>query len=156
MVTQGRAQSSLAAMTKRTGTFWKISPLIQIGRTFCTNFNTVCAILPKMEHVMSEIQPTQAVLYSQGAIQLPKIDLEFDRVVADAARNLVMLTNGSAQIAASLPKSGVAVPKTGESGAAGDSVPKIIYQLQAAYFSQAVVGVVGNVGQTIKTLLRGG
>jgi hypothetical protein len=105
---------------------------------------------------MSEVSPIQPVLYSFSEVQLPKIDLATDKVVSDLARNLVMLTNGSAPIAASMPKSGPAAAKTDKSGAPGDTVSSIIYQLQAAYFSQAVVGLVGNVGQTLKTLLRGG
>ena len=104
---------------------------------------------------MSEIPSVSPFLYSDAAVQLPKIDVNFDMVLQDTAKQVDQLNSGMG-IAQRMPKSGGSTSSGAGTGDQSDTLQNIVYQLQASTYSQAVVGLVGSVGSTIKTLVKGG
>lgn len=104
---------------------------------------------------MTQVPSISPFLYSDAAVQLPKIDVNFDMVLQDTAKQVDSLDSG-AGISQRMPKAGESPASGAMTGEQSDSLENVVYQMQAATYSQAIVGLVGSVGSTIKALVKGG
>lgn len=104
------------------------------------------------------ISPVSAFSYVEMPQQLPFVDIDFDTVLQEAANGLQRV-GPNASLSQMMP--GAAVPpeidkKSGKSVAPTATVENVIYAMETSTYASAITSLVGNVGATIKTLLRGG
>lgn len=104
------------------------------------------------------ISPISAFSYVEMPQQLPFVDVDFDMVLREAANGLQRV-GPNASLKQMMPSAEVLSgvdKKVSKSVDTSAAVENVIYALQTSTYATAVTSLVGNVGATIKTLLRGG
>ena len=102
---------------------------------------------------MNGIEPVSALRHEPASSQIQNASVDFDTVARDAGKLVARIDQGTV-IGGRMPQASnaSAMPAAASEGGGVDGV---LRALRSSTYSQALVGLVGNIGQTVKTLLRG-